>query len=185
MDMALSPDYQLLTVVQNNVLKGFISNMLPLRLTQALISQEDSMSIFVLQPNDRWRRTFIQLPPSLEPSSLQLTVPHHPWTDILPCSKLRDNIILALRSMSDEQQTELCEDIVGAGKLQAAGHGPGLLLWGDAFCLENWEVSEALLKKWCDIFKNCSILLKASGLRGYHRGFRVLRASPFIWVLCL
>lgn len=50
MDMALSPDYQLLTVVQNNVLKGFISNMLPLRLTQALISQEDSMSIFVLQP---------------------------------------------------------------------------------------------------------------------------------------
>ncbi|KAF5969087.1 hypothetical protein FCOIX_11055 [Fusarium coicis] len=49
-------------------------------------------------------------PKSLEPTEVQKTVLHHPWLDIFPFPKFRDNVILAADAeLLDDG--ELCEDV--------------------------------------------------------------------------
>lgn len=160
-DISICPDYHLLAVVQNNVLRGLLSNIMSLGLTLRFISEDDSQSLFYTKPANS-PIPFISLPPSLLPTVAQFTIPHHPWIDLLPCPRLRDSIIFACQEMTELAETQLCEDMAGAGQLQMNGDGPGLVVWGDAHLISSWEVSQPLLNKWKKIFIGCDQLIQSS-----------------------
>ncbi|GAT24700.1 similar to An14g03300 [Aspergillus luchuensis] len=76
------------------------------------------------------------LPPALQPTEIQRTVPHHPWLDLIPISKMRDNLSLMENLMDDGQ---LCRDMCGyhsqvlrAGRGCQTGIGEtGVIVWKD------------------------------------------------------
>jgi hypothetical protein len=75
-----------------------------------------------------------ELPPSLAPTPLQLSVPHELWIDILPHGTLRDN---AIRYMHMFDNDSLCRDLIG-------GHHEGRndIEWtGVLVSNEPWSVS--------------------------------------------
>lgn len=48
----------------------------------------------------------LEIPGNLRPTALQCEVLHHPWIDLLPVPKMRDNLILAEDTYDG---AELCE----------------------------------------------------------------------------
>ncbi|KAL4915027.1 hypothetical protein BDW62DRAFT_204005 [Aspergillus aurantiobrunneus] len=94
------------------------------------------------------------LPPALQPSPIQSAIPHHPWLDLLAIAPMRDNLILAGDSYD---YTQLCRDMCGHGlqsrdlpprRVGAARGETGVLIWGDPWDPEGWEVTETFLRRW-------------------------------------
>lgn len=118
------------------------------------------------------------IPPTLEPTRLQLQTPHPPWIDVFPHPGLRDAMIRAT-GLYDEH--ELCVDMVGSiandhldckpelSKVQHdwirsqnpsgdSGGGGGVVVeeaerfgfvcWGDPWRVESWEIEEGFVRKW-------------------------------------
>lgn len=50
------------------------------------------------------------LPPSLQPTSLQKEIIHHPWIDLCPVASIRDVLLRTIDQYDDE---ELCGDLFG------------------------------------------------------------------------
>jgi hypothetical protein len=102
------------------------------------------------------------LPPTLHPTALQKSMPHHPEIDVLPFPKVRDNMLLGAGTYDDY---ELCRDIFGLHPTSTSileevninehSFGTGLLLWGDPTMPSSWEVSEAFARKWSWILAGC------------------------------
>ncbi|GKU08621.1 unnamed protein product [Fusarium langsethiae] len=117
------------------------------------------------------------LPPSynpprvLEPTPVQKSILHHPWLDIFPFPKFRDNIILAADAeLLDDG--ELCEDVAEAN-LQNTER-PSLIVWGDASLPHSWEASPLFLWKWGWLLQGCPEMLEATNRWRQSRGERVL-----------
>ncbi|KAF5717818.1 hypothetical protein FMUND_5549 [Fusarium mundagurra] len=84
-------------------------------------------------------------PSALEPTEVQKTVLHHPWLDIFPFPKFRDNVILAAAAeLLDDG--ELCEDISEINWENV--EKPSLIVWGDSSVPNSWEASPWFLRKW-------------------------------------
>ncbi|RGP79901.1 hypothetical protein FLONG3_1972 [Fusarium longipes] len=111
------------------------------------------------------------LPKVLEPTSVQRTVVHHPWLDIFPFPKFRDNLILAVDAeiLDDD---ELCEDIAEANLHNTVK--PSLIVWGDASLPHSWEASPMFLKKWGWLLQGCPEMLEATNQWRQSRGERPL-----------
>jgi hypothetical protein len=69
------------------------------------LCQDDSISIFCLQG---FHLAENNIPSSLRPTDLQRSTPHHPWLDIFPLPRTRDNLIRAGDHLDDD---ELCHDL--------------------------------------------------------------------------
>ncbi len=81
-------------------------------------------------------------PADLRPTSLQLTVDHHPWVDLLPDPRMRNNIL----QLGDEYDDgPLCHDIADN---RHGSDSEGLIVWGDPCNPESWEIGEDFYKKW-------------------------------------
>lgn len=98
---------------------------------------------------------------------------HHPWIDLIPSGKFRENVLLAIETSwadNPDKETELCEDLTGAGRLQLSCHRPGMMIWGEnAWDVRNWEITEEFANKWVDILDGCRDLIEASD---YWKGSR-------------
>lgn len=98
----------LLSLIQLNFTRALIRNAEILRLTSDKLHDEALSPFNIAGP---WQVDFeASLPPSLRPTPLQRTVPHHPWLDLLPVPRMRDNLLLAGDSFDD---TRLCHDLGG------------------------------------------------------------------------
>ncbi|KAK8087575.1 Aryl-alcohol dehydrogenase [Apiospora hydei] len=66
-------------------------------------------------------------PSSLAPTSMQLSTRHHPWLDLFPFPKMRDNLLVATAVLSAEDEQRLFDDIMesGGGRSEWAG----LVVW--------------------------------------------------------
>lgn len=110
------------------------------------------------------------IPLSLRPTKMQRTVPHHPWLDFFPLPKMRDNLTQAGEDWDDEQ---LCHDIMGFWNTSSS-EDAGLLVWGEAWDIRNWEVTEAFLKKWQWVIRGCPELMNATNAWRAKRGERLI-----------
>lgn len=99
------------------------------------------------------------LPPSLRPTAVQRSVPHHPYIDLFPFPSLRDRLI-ELGDTIDED--ELCADFAGENLTSELGGHTGLISWGEPWDPHSWEVAEPLWEKWPTVLKGCSGLLQAT-----------------------
>ncbi|GAD92015.1 succinate semialdehyde dehydrogenase, putative [Paecilomyces variotii No. 5] len=112
------------------------------------------------------------LPPSLQPTELQCTIPHHPWFDIIPSPQMRDNLIRAGDTFDDAQ---LCHDMCG---YQSAITGRrGIIVWGTSWDGSCWELTEDFLKRWGWTVRNS--MVNAVQFRGSENGIvREVNALP-------
>jgi hypothetical protein len=154
----------LLTLIPFNMYRGIISNAHVLGYDMEKMSPEDAISRFYNQPAEsNW-----QYPPSLRPTVIQQQVPHHPWLDLLPIPKMRDNMILAGSSLDEE---ELCIHLVGfTSKISS----PGIAIWGEAWDPAGWEVTDSFVRRWRWLLEGCDDLLRSSNMWRAKRGEKPL-----------
>ena len=106
-------------------------------------------------------------PDSLRPTALQLSVPHHPWIDLLPIPHLRDNIIHAAGVSAVCDEDNLCYDMV---EVSSESDKASLIVWGEPWDPRGWEASVAFLRKWGGLLKGCPEILEATNYWRQKRG---------------
>lgn len=139
----------LLRVVSHNVFRAFIINLGIIGYNPLTLANDDSVSPFSCGMPGK------SLPPDLEPTTIQKSIPHHPVYDIFPDAQLRDLIILGERPLDHD----LCRDIVGWSE---EGHESGLRVWGEPYLKENWEATEEFLRRQRPFTKQLTQLIASS-----------------------
>jgi hypothetical protein len=124
---------QLLVLEKFNVFRALLSNSSILGFATEANMKDDAVSPFLTQP----LRDLTLLPRSLRPTALQCYVPHHPWIDLLPAPRMRDNILCA---GDDFNEMALCGDLVGLFS-ESSGQA-GMVVWGQPWMQCEWEVTE-------------------------------------------
>ena len=83
------------------------------------------------------------LPPSLKPTELQLSTPHHAYIDMIPSPALRDRLIAIGPANSNTFMTQVCTialDIEDTGQMT---------IWGEDWLNDfSWEFSATVLERW-------------------------------------
>nr|KAK5451203.1 hypothetical protein LTR18_001220 [Exophiala xenobiotica] len=151
----LSSDH-LIHLIQFNVFRAMLTNMFTLRIT-SLFECEEKVS-------EQMRISQLPLPagvpPSLEPTALQRQVPHAPYVDLFPLASLRDTLVRA-EGISNEGNDD---------------HRKGLVVWGEPWQVDSWEVEEGFVKKWGWMLKdNCEDLIRSTNRWRQVRGDEPLR----------
>jgi hypothetical protein len=104
-------------------------------------------------------------PASLQPTSIQREISHHPWIDLFPIPQMRDNMLLA-GDTYDEY--ELCNDLVDF--CDVPSERTGLIVWGEPWDPSGWEISEPFLNRWGWVVKGCVELLASTNYWRAQRG---------------
>lgn len=116
-------------------------------------------------------------PPMMEPTTLQLTVEHHPWIDFFPCPRLRDNLLKAVEPGHETvDEDALCSDVVDAGARAGIGSA-ALLVWGNPWEPGGWEVTESFLTKWGWLLDGCTALIESTNYWRRKRGLKSLEVD--------
>ncbi|RDW61645.1 hypothetical protein BP5796_11537 [Coleophoma crateriformis] len=163
----LSMDHQLFVLIQHNALRGVMTNMSILFRLCGLHLQgwEDFYTEDLPIPPEH-------APLSLQPTDLQQTVVHESWIDIIPYPAMRDNIL----SNQDQLDVDaLCDDFLGGmydGLSEVQSRG--LILWGDPWSADGWEVSDGFARKWAFLLRGCGDLIKSTNKWREVRGERRL-----------
>ncbi|KIL93793.1 hypothetical protein FAVG1_02354 [Fusarium avenaceum] len=111
-------------------------------------------------------------PKLLEPTQVQREVLHHPWLDIFPFPRFRDNMIRAVGAgLLDDD--ELCKDLAEANLDNV--EKPSLIVWGDASLPHSWEVSPWFVRKWGWLLQGCPEMLEVTNKWRHSRGERMLQ----------
>ncbi|KAH7305235.1 hypothetical protein B0I35DRAFT_444193 [Stachybotrys elegans] len=152
----LSSDHCLITLVQYNTMRAMLFNLSILSMMDCVpLGCGRSLQIpnFGLTSPDK-------LPPDLQPTPLQRSVPHAFWIRTIPFPRLRDNMI----SMTDlYDSNDLMYDMVlglyqGFDDAERRGH----VVWGDSWSADGWELSEGFVKKWGFLLAGCIDVIESS-----------------------
>lgn len=108
------------------------------------------------------------LPPSLRETWFQQTTPHDMWLDVIPCPRLRDNILSYGDFVSED---DFCVDVMG-GLFEGFDDTElnGILVWGEPWSETGWEVTQGFAKKWGFLLKGCDALIEATNKYRAARG---------------
>ncbi|KAL0940187.1 uncharacterized protein CTRU02_202950 [Colletotrichum truncatum] len=107
-------------------------------------------------------------PASLQPTSLQQKIIHHPWIDLLPFPQMKNNILLAIKSgLLDED--DLCDDILEVW-VADKNQRPSLITWGESSNTMAWEISLPFLRKWGWLLAGCRDIFEATNYWRERRG---------------
>ncbi|ODM22436.1 hypothetical protein SI65_00024 [Aspergillus cristatus] len=154
----------LLTLVRGNIFRALFHNLSVLGLSKEWMN-EDALSPLASDSQSHLVRDLAMLPVSLQPTVLQRSVEHHPWLDLFPLPRMRDNMI-ELGDALDEYQ--LCEDLMGFWNTHQ--NDSMLVVWGDPWDPRNWEVTEQFLRKWSWLIKGCPELIWSTNYWRHQRG---------------
>ncbi|KAJ5936116.1 hypothetical protein N7454_005414 [Penicillium verhagenii] len=157
----------LLTLTKVNVFRAYGLNLKMIGLNLDDMT-DDAISPFNVRsgPRELLFHESAEMPLSLRPTEIQRKIPHHPWLDFFPVPKMRDNLIEAGDSWDD---CELCNDIMGFWNSPTAGIA-GLKVWGEPWDIQNWELTEAFLKKWQWTVRGCPELMDSTNAWRAKRG---------------
>jgi hypothetical protein len=156
----------LLTLIKFNVFRALMSNDKTLGFVNQWLQCEAISPFFLFRHGTQ--AAVQTCPANLRPTNLQLTVEHHPWIDLLPDPRMRDNILLL---GDDYDDGPLCHDVVDN---RHGTYSESLIVWGDPCNPDNWEIGEDFYKKWPSIVQGCHRLIKATNNWRVRRGERKL-----------
>ncbi len=171
----LPADQKLLTLLHFNLVRALACNVALLGLAGEDL-EGDVPSPFLCQEQ---KIRLGLLPPSLRPTQIQMTMPHHAEVDVFPYPEYRDNVILAGDAIDD---VELCNDIlygVDPGNEQESlgfskNSRTGFIVWSDPWLQESWEIDEHFLKKYWNLFQGCGALIENTNYWRKSRGEKPL-----------
>jgi hypothetical protein len=101
----------------------------------------------------------LSLPLALRPTALQKSVYHHPYIDLFPFPSMRDRLLQVGDTIDEDM---LCADFAGDNIDSNFGEHTGLIVWGEPWDPQAWEISEPLWKKWSWLLKECSGILETT-----------------------
>jgi hypothetical protein len=110
---------------------------------------------------------FKEWPANLAPTQLQRSIEHHPWVDVFPWPRLRDNMLQAFEYPAICDEDEMCHDLVEYGDLDSKAF---LVVWGDAWDFRNWEVTPEFLGRWGWLLSGCEDFLDSTNYWRAKRG---------------
>ena len=176
----LPADQKLLTLLHFNLVRGLTCNMFLLGL------DPDAMNDDIASPFETSAIRLDSLPPTLHPTYLQKTIPHHPEVDLFPFPRYRDNFIRAGDAIDD---TEICLDMLYGVELDlnlnpisrlpvkdckdiglGGGGRTGLIVWSDPWLQSSWEVEEGFARKYRKLFAGCDDLIRSTNFWRNERG---------------
>ena len=162
----------LLTLLHLNFIRSMTANASALGLRVEWLNCTSVSPLGMIGPSDRLATTPpLPCPPHLNPTVLQKKVPHHPWIDLFPLARMRDNVLVATsKYLSEEDEIRLWNDVVEA---QSPGTDwTGLITWGEPWEPNNWEVTEIFLENWSWLLEGCDELVHSTNQ------WRRLRGEP-------
>ncbi|KAH6717068.1 hypothetical protein BKA61DRAFT_601004, partial [Leptodontidium sp. MPI-SDFR-AT-0119] len=181
----LPVDQKLMTLLHFNLVRALVQNVHILGLDPDLM-EEDIPSPFQASEHDVMS-LIAKLPAALQPTQLQLTVPHHPEVDGFPYPELRDNFIRAGEAFDSDEfcmdmlygvDTEdgVCED---ASLRQSGGENfsgrTGLIVWSDPWLKGSWELDEGFARKYNWLLRGCRDIMESTNFWRKIRGEAPLR----------
>ncbi|ETS75330.1 hypothetical protein PFICI_12274 [Pestalotiopsis fici W106-1] len=111
-----------------------------------------------------------RLPENLAPTALQLKMPHHPWIDLFPLPQMRDNFLVATtENLTEEDEIRLWNDMI-EHMSDDANNSTGLIVWGESWNVQNWELTETFLRNWGWLLRDCPQILESTNYWRNHRG---------------
>ncbi|KAF5623758.1 uncharacterized protein FTJAE_10519 [Fusarium tjaetaba] len=152
----------------------YLSTLIQVNVFNALVQNGIALGF-----SDRWQRKGVispfsiigplepcdSYPVNLQPTALQRTVPHHPWIDLYPIPRMRDNILLSLQHLDKD---ELCSDLLDVRP--GLDEKPSLVVWGDPWDIRGWEASALFIQKWGWMLEGCRDILQATNYWRENRG---------------
>lgn len=169
----------LISLSRLNVHRAINENIKILGMNSDWMKSDDSVSIFnLLQPVTGNGTGEESIPSSLRPTTIQRTVPHHPWLDFFPFPRMRDTLILACAANSEFDDDELCHDLMAFWDTRNTN--ATLLVWGPPWDPGNWEVTETFVRKWGWLLKGSGELFVSTGTWRRKRGEKALDWGSYV-----
>ncbi|KAI5921701.1 hypothetical protein F4810DRAFT_702194 [Camillea tinctor] len=107
------------------------------------------------------RRLVLPCPGNLVPTALQRAIPHHPWIDLFPLPRMRDNFLVAVsRILSEEEEFQLWDDVIES---RSESGWSGLI-----------EMTVPFLRRWAWLLDGCEEILEATNYWRRRRGERCI-----------
>lgn len=199
----ISSDHLLLHLIHYNVYRALTLNKSILRSSTGLVTIDTVVPIRLSSKNLCDGLTLVRplpghtLPASLQPTELQMSEPHWSWINMIPFPSIRNNLI---RAEGFYDQGELCDDLFGdmfpnyilprttsslpmttlermdSNSDDVSSRRNGLIVWGDAWDVMNWEATPRFLLKWGWLLEGCGDLIAATN---WWRGTR--EEVPLHW----
>lgn len=147
-DGSLSDSY-LLPVYELTLLKGL------LRIAERLGSPEDVWSLTSQSPFAGGGGTPAnQLPPTWQPTTTQILMPHHPFLDFLPWPSVRDRVI-NIFALPERSRPPSAAGPTGLANLayDIEDNSEGVRIYGDdPYDPTYWEVGQVFFQRWWFLF---------------------------------
>lgn len=159
----------------NAAILGCSSEWLDYDAVSRLQIDETCQGSIVAQPPDR--------PSALQPTGLQKVLSHHPWIDLLPSGRMRENMLKVLSCPGLVDEDALCYDIVDVGS-DGGPEESSLVVWGQPWDPYGWEVSVAFLRKWGWLLQGCEELLNSTNYWRAKRGERPMALGALLRADC-
>ncbi|KAH8684419.1 hypothetical protein BGZ60DRAFT_397534 [Tricladium varicosporioides] len=193
----LSSDH-LLHLIHHNVFRALTANKTIL--SQSTIAQKLDYSVLRLSTKTICDGVSVVLcsegqpiPPALYPTHTQKTISHPSYINMFPFPKFRDNLI---RYQDSFNPYELCNDLFGeivrengSGAFGSVRMGTfsdvdesesesdgltwkrtGMIVWGESWDPDGWEVTPKFLRKWSWLLGGCEGLIRSSNRWRVERG---------------
>ncbi|KAH6675812.1 hypothetical protein B0J14DRAFT_561516 [Halenospora varia] len=162
-----SSDHQLFVTIQYNALRGCMANM-SILLGLKGNPVDNRAEVFVEDLPIPIPKHGTPIPKSLQFTSLQKTIPHESWIDVIPSAAMRD---LILRHQENIDVDTLCDDFLG-GMHEGLNEmeNRGLILWGEPWSEDGWEVSEGFARKWSFLLEGSETLINSTNKWREKRG---------------
>jgi hypothetical protein len=144
-------------LIQYNVTAAFARNAELVGVSSEWLLNDAISPFNKLKPMQK--TTHDDRPVSLNPTPLQRSVEHHPWLDLFPLPRMRDNLLHAIEKLKICDEDDLCHDLCQYGD---PAEKAMIVVWGDASDPKSWELSVSLWKKWGWLMCGCTELFDAT-----------------------
>jgi len=159
------------TLTRLNAFNALARNALVLGISVESLESDEGDSPFLCQrPLLVSTDGVVQLfPAHLTPTALQRTVKHHPWLDLFPIPRMRDNILQGIQDgILDEDM--LCNELVCDLLNLEGSSAASLIIWGDSWEMGQWEFSPDFFKRWGALLQGCEEVWHATNQWRAKRG---------------
>lgn len=145
------------------------------------------------------------LPQPLVPTSLQMVQPHSSWLNMFPFPRFRDNLItwedtfdpfdlccdlfgdfinytpsLPIDNNPESIASTTSEDNEGEEIYDPTTRRKGLIVWGEPWDVDGWEVTPGFMQKWAWLLEGCEYLIHASNRWRASRGEEPLQVDEVV-----
>lgn len=160
----LPGDDHLLSLMYYNVFRALTWNMRSMGLDTVLMHTDEYPSPFIIGTAN-----LSSIPPWLQPTYLQTTVPHHPCFDIFPDPVVRDN---GIRGVDMLPHGILCMTLAGRNTWfeNDRDRRTGMVIWGPPEDAMSWEVTEGFVRSFGWLVKGSHVLECATNRWRWTRG---------------